>query len=178
MVPPGKTMARKTRQIETRMVSEYLKSNYSKFPYQMNIPLGPVSEELLKREGYERGLRIMRPYRPAVDAIVYLPRHLLLIEAKVWNFVDGLAKLPLYKSLIPVTPELQKYLPRAVIMQLVVDQVTPSLEVMARDAGVSLKLFCPDWLKEVREEMNKYWTPEYQRKRQEALRMREYFGVE
>lgn len=171
-------MARKTRQVETRLVAEYLKRNYSKFPYITKQPLGAIREEILKEEGYERGLRMMRPFRPEVDALVILPRYILLIEAKVWNVVNGLAKLPLYKSLVPLTPELKKYMPRELIMQLVVAWTNPNLEVMARDAGVALKVYRPPWVVEVVEGMHKYWTPEYQSERQQKLRMREYFGVE
>jgi len=160
------------------MVSEYLKVNYSKFPFIVKQPLGAVSEKLLKEEGYERAMGITRPFRPEVDAVVILPRYLLIIEAKVWSLVNGLAKLPLYKSLVPVTPELKEYMPREVLMQLVVGWTNTNLQVMARDLGVEVKVYCPDWLEKVKEDMHKYWTREYQEQRQAKLKMREYFGVE
>jgi hypothetical protein len=159
------------------MVSEYLLENYSKFPYTMNVPLGALPGELLEKEGYQRATKLMRPFRPAVDAVVILPRFLLLIEAKVWNIVNGLAKLPLYKSLVPITPELKKYMPRDVIMQLVVGWANGNLEVMAREADVELKVFCPDWLEEVVEGMHKYWTRDYRLEREKKIAMREYFGL-
>lgn len=171
-------MARKSRQVETRMVSEYLKENYSKFPFIIKQPLGVVSEDILKEEGYERGLKMMRPFRPEVDAVVILPHNILLIEAKVWSIVDGLAKLPLYKSLVPVTPELKQYMPREVMMQLVVGWINPNLKIMARSMDVEVHLYCPPWLQEVVESMHKYWTREYQEDRQGKLRMREYLGLE
>ncbi|GAI90514.1 unnamed protein product, partial [marine sediment metagenome] len=40
--------ARKTRQVETRMVSEYLLKNYSKFQYIMKVPLGSIDEKLIE----------------------------------------------------------------------------------------------------------------------------------
>lgn len=171
-------MARKSRQVETRLVSEYLKANYSKFPLIIKQPLGAVPEKLLKEEGYKRGMGIIRPFRPEVDAVVILPHNLLIVEAKVWSIIDGLAKLPLYKSLVPFTPELKQYMPREVIMQLVVGWTNPNLQIMARDQGVEVKIFCPPWLEEVVESMHRYWTREYQDQRQAKLRMREYFGVE
>lgn len=171
-------MARKSRQVETRMIAEYLKLNYSKFPFIMKQPLGKISEELLKTEGYKRAIGITRPFRPEVDAVVILPRHLLVIEAKVWNIINGLAKLPLYKSLVPFTPELKQYMPREVIMQLVVGWSNPNLEIMARDLGVNLKIYRPDWLNEVVEAMHHYWTREYQEKRQKKIRLREALGLE
>ena len=99
-------MARKSRQVETRMISEYLKENYSEFSYILNVPLGAVPEDIMRKEGYQRALGLSRPFRPMADAVVILPNYLLLVEAKVWNVVNGLAKLPLYKALVPVTPEL------------------------------------------------------------------------
>ena len=171
-------MARKSRQVETRLIAEYLKERYPEFTFIMKQPLGVVSEELMKKEGYQKALGVMRPFRPEVDAVVILPSYFLIIEAKVWSIVDGLAKLPLYKSLIPVTPELKQYMPREVMMQLVVGWTNPNLEIMARSLDVEIKLYCPDWLKQVVEDMHYYWTREYQDARQKKIKMRKYFGVE
>lgn len=171
-------MVRKTRKVEGRMVAEYLLKNYSEFPFTMNVALGALPPDIVKKEGYERAAKLMRPFRPAVDAVVILPAHLLLIEAKVWNIVNGLAKLPLYRSLVPITHELKQYMPRDVMMQLVVGWTNGNLEVMAREAGVELKVFCPEWLEEVVEGMHNYWTREYRLEREKKIAMREYFGVE
>lgn len=171
-------MARKSRQVETRMISEYLKENYSEFIYILNVPLGAVPEDIMRREGYQRALGLSRPFRPMADAVVILPHYLLLVEAKVWNVVNGMAKLPLYKSLVPITPELMEYRPRGVIMQLVVGWTNANLELMARAADVELKVYRPLWLEEVVESMHKYWTREYRDQREKRLAMREFFGVD
>jgi len=171
-------MARKRRQVETRLIAEYLKERYPEFSFIMKQPLGVVSEELMAAEGYQKAIRVMRPFRPEVDAVVILPHYLLIIEAKVWKIIDGLAKLPLYKSLVPVTPELKQYMPREVIMQLVVGWTNTNLQIMARSMGVEIAVFRPDWVVEVVEGMQKYWTREYQVAREDTLKMRKYFGVE
>jgi hypothetical protein len=171
-------MPRKTRQVETRLVSEYLEARYNKFITITNQPLGIVPKSLLEKEGYAKALGISRPFRPAVDAVVILPRHLIIIEAKVFEVINGLAKLPMYKSLVPVTPELKQYMPREVLMQLVVGWTNPNLEIMARDASIAVKLFHPPWLQEVVERRHRYWTPEYRQKRAEKQRMREYLGLD
>jgi len=171
-------VARKSRQVETRMIAEYLKANYPAFPQILNVPLGPVSEDLMRQEGYKRAIGMARPFRPMADALVILPNYFLLVEAKVWNVVNGLAKLPLYKSLVPHTPELKAYFPREVIMQLVVAWTNPSLEIMAREAGVSLKVYRPPWIEEVAESMHKYWTKEYRERRESVMKMREIVGLE
>ncbi len=171
-------MARKSRQVETRMLSEYLLANYGKFSYIMDVPLGKVDEGLMASVGYQKAINAARPFRPRADAIVILPRYLVLIEAKVWNVVNGLAKLPLYASLVPTTPELKQYMPREVLLELVVGQITVNLQTMATGSGVTLKLWSPSWVKEVVDSMNKYWTPQYQAARQEKLALREHFGLE
>ena len=171
-------MARKTRQVEVRMVAEYLKATYDKFPCIQSQPLGIVDEKILADLGYEKGMAIQRPRRPSVDAVVILPRYLLIIEAKVWNVVSGLGKLPLYKSLVPLTPELREYQPRETIMELVVGWTNPNLEAMAREAGVQIRIYSPPWLKEVVDSMQKYWTAEYRIARDEKQKMRELLGLE
>jgi len=171
-------VARKSRQVETRLISEYLKDRYSKFQFILKQPLGPVSEDLLKKEGYKRGMGIARPFRPEVDAVVILPRHLIIVEAKVWSIINGLAKLPLYKSLVPHTSELKEYMPRDLLMQLVVGWTNPSLAIMAGDLGVQVRVFCPDWLKGIVDDMHKYWTREYREGREAKLKMREYYHID
>ncbi len=171
-------MARKSRQVETRMLSEYLLKSYSAYSYIMDVPLGRVDEGLMASKGYQVAINMQRPFRPRADAIVILPRYLLLIETKVWNTVNGLAKLPLYKTLVPLTPELKQYMPREILMELVVGAAPANLAAMADAAGVALRIFNPPWLQPVVDGMNKYWTPEYQAARQEKLALREHFGLE
>ena len=160
------------------MISEYMYEHYRDFTYTLAVPLGSLPRELLDSQGMARTQGIMRPYRPEVDAVVILPRYILLVEAKVWNIINGLAKLPMYKSLVPITPELKQYMPREILMQLVVGWTNPNLERMAGDADVKIAIFCPPWLKEVVNNMHNYWTQEYRAEREQKLQMREYFGVE
>jgi hypothetical protein len=171
-------MARKNRQIETRLTSEYLLANYSQFPYTIGQPLGKVDEALMAQKGYTQAIKQMRPFRPEVDAVVFLPRFLVIVEAKVWNVVNGLSKLPMYKSLVPFTPELKDYLNREVLMELVVGWSNGNLEIMAKDAGVKVVVFCPDWLKTVVDEMHNYWTKDYRDAREQKLQLREFYGLE
>jgi hypothetical protein len=160
------------------MVSEYLATTYAKYSCINKQPLGQVSEELMAREGYKRAIGLARPYRPEVDAVVILPGALVLIEAKVWNVVNGLAKLPMYKSLVPHTPELKQYWHLPVLMELVVGWTYPNLEIMARDADVRLRVYCPPWLEEVVASMHDYWTREYRERREEKLKLREFYGID
>jgi hypothetical protein len=160
------------------MVSEYLLKQYSNYPTINAVPLGRVEESLMASQGYQRALGLSRPYRPEADAIVVLPNYLVLIEAKVWNVINGLAKLPLYKSLIPTTPELQKYLPREVLMEVVVGWTNANLETMARGLSVKVVVYSPPWLTEVVNGMHNYWTAEYRQERERVLQSRKQLGLE
>jgi len=169
---------RKTRQVEVRLVSEYLKETYPQYPVINKQPLGKLPENLLTEVGYKRTVGMTRPFRPEVDAIVILPGAMVLIEAKVWNVVNGLAKLPLYKSLVPFTPELKQYSHLSIIMELVVAKTNDNLEIMAREAGVRLRLFAPDWILKVLKDMELYWTKEYREERERKLEARRQLGVD
>jgi len=171
-------MARKNQQVETRMVSEYLLNMYPKFQTLQPVPLGAIDEKLSAQVGYTKALGLSRPFRPYADALVILPNYIILIEAKVWNVVNGLAKLPLYKSLVPLTPELKQYMPREVLMELVVGWTNVNLEIMARDAGVRIKVYSPPWLQDVVDRMHNYWTADYRSERARRLEMRETLGLE
>src|SRR3990167_3798782 len=170
-------MVRKTQQVETRLIAEYVKEVYAAFPVTLGQPLGVVSEELMAQEGYAKAIRMSRPNRPEVDALVLLPRYLLLIEAKVWHIVDGMAKLPLYKSLIPFTPELKQYRDLPVVMELVVPWTNPNLETMCAASGIQLAIYKPAWINEVVQRVQNYGTREYRLAREEKLKNRELLGL-
>jgi hypothetical protein len=170
--------SRKSRQVETRMVAEYLLQEYSKYTHITKVALGKVPESLMTEVGYKRAVGLTRPFRPEVDAVVIMPGALVIIEAKVWNILTGLGKLPMYKSLVQFTPELKKYSHLPVIMELVVGWTNENLEIMARDHGVRVRVYCPPWLSEVVESQHKYWTPDYRAKREEKLKLRHLYDLE
>jgi len=171
-------MARKTQQVETKLVSEYVKNQYGQFPHITKQPLGLPSPELLVTEGYEKGLRMQRPLRFEVDAIVMHPKWLILIEGKVWHIKNGVGDLIAYRSLVPFTPELKQYLNREVLLELVVPWTNPNLEIMCRDNGIRLQVYHPEWINEVANRVQLYGTRDYRTAREAKLRDRELLGLE
>jgi len=171
-------MARKSAQVETRMLSEYLLAEYPQYPHRQSVPLGVIDAGLQAQVGYKAAVGYSRPYRPEVDGVVFLPGALVLVEAKVWNVINGLAKLPLYNSLIPATPELKEYNHLPVIMELVVGGSNKNLEIMAAERGVRIRVYSPPWLADVYAKMQSYWTADYQRERQRKLEVRKILGLE
>ena len=150
---------------ETRYVSDYVLQNYPDDHVQYRVPLGKVPESLIKELGLLKAIGIYRPYRPEVDALVITKDTLVLIEGKIFKVMDGLSKLPVYKSLIPETPELELYKKFPVYSEL----VTPKEPVWAApfitEQDIHIRIFRPDWLEEYYQAQEKYWTPEERMKR-------------
>lgn len=169
---------RERNSVEGRLVSEYIATYYAKFPSATSVPLGRVEEMDMAKYGYLSAIHRQRPWRPEADGYVVLPNYLVLIEAKVWSPLLGLQKLPMYASLVPDTPELKKYMPREVIMELVVGISAQNLETMAQRAGVRVRVFTPEWVIPYLNYMDKYQTREYKRERQRILETRRILGVE
>lgn len=161
------------REVETKWVAEYCAKFYPDFPVRYNVRLGPPREELVRLYGLEKALRMSQPWRVRADALVIKPDELILIEGKLYRPLDGLSKLPMYKSLIPSTPELAAYKHLPVRMQLLVVEVSSSIEELARQHGVELVKWAPTWVIEVWREKDLYWTKEaveLRERRKEVLR--------
>jgi hypothetical protein len=174
----SKPPVRHTRQVETRLLAEYLKERVLPHPFIQKVPLGGIDEELIAKEGTRRAIGFSRPFRPEVDAVVIYDSVIEVIEAKIFKIVDGIAKLPLYASLVPTTPELARYMPRKVGMRLVVPWCSDLVWQMAENMSVVVEIFCPGWVKDEVERYHRYWTADYKRERDEKRKLREYFGVE
>lgn len=171
-------MARKTRQVEGPFLSSYILSHYAQFPVIYDQGLGSIPDDLVRKYGTGKAIGLYDPTRYHVDAIVLLPRHYLLIEAKVWEVTPGLGKLPLYAALVPVTPDLKQYQPRDVLMELVVARTNENLERMAQAVGVKVVLYSTPQIEiELRRREN-YQLPEYRAKREQILKTRESLGLE
>ena len=152
------TFTRKRREIEPRWVSEYVVKHYGKYPVKFRCPLGPIPEQLKEMFGAEKALRMYRPSRPEVDALVILPGALLLVEAKIQKYMDGLSKLPVYKSLVDSTPELQQYRDKHVLMRLLIPHEVPWVKTACSKMNVDYVVYAPDWIQQIWEDRDKYWT--------------------
>ena len=166
------------REIEPRWVSEYIKNNYPDAEIRLRCPLGPVPDQLKDLYGPAKAARVYRPSRPEVDALVILEEAILIIEAKVFKYMDGLSKLPVYKALIPKTDELLALLPRPIIMHLLLPREIPWVMAAAESLGVEVITEAPDWVLEVWAERDKYWTPGARMKREERKALLKKLGFE
>jgi len=159
------------RSIEPRWCSEYVAKFYADFPQIPRCPLGPIPPELEEYYGVEKARRIYRPSRPEVDYVVKLPEKLLMIEAKIFKYMDGLSKLPIYASLVPKTPELREYWTKPVEMHLLIPHKIPWVIEAGKANNIKVIIWAPDWVRKIWEERDKYWTREarYKREKRKAL---------
>lgn len=164
------------RELEPKWVSEYMARTYPNVEVRFRVALGPIPTETQKDYGLLKGLRVYRPWRPEVDAAARLPTQTVLVEAKIFKYMDGLSKLPIYKSLVPSTPELAHW-PKDVIMELLIPAPIPWVIDAARIAGVKVvTTFVPEYIQRVWNERDKYWTKEAIEKREERKRMLQELG--
>ncbi len=163
---------------ESRLMSEYVATTFPDRRVALSPALGPEIETAPTRLTSSMRLKISRPWRPEADALVWLDGTLLLIECKVAEYISGLAKLPLYAALIPLTPELRDWWGWEIRMRLVVPRARPWVEAAAAAVGVTIDLFDPPWLREYYDYRDRYWTAEYRRRRQATLEARTQAGLE
>ena len=169
---------RKTKERETRLVAEYLAEKVFPHWYRQRQPLGPPLPGTREELGLDKALRVSRPWRPEVDAVAVEDGRLVLIEGKVFKYVDGMAKLPLYKSLVATTPELANHREKPVVMRLLMPWRSETVDLMVQAAGIELEVFSPPWIRDYVEDYQQYWTKEYREAREERQRLRAAFGLE
>jgi len=161
------------REIEPKWVSWYIAKRFENALVKPRCPLGPIPEELVKLHGLSKAIKVHRPWRPEVDACVILPDRIILVEAKIQKFMDGISKLPVYKSLIPATPELKAWKDLPVEMRLLIPAEVEWVRTAAKKMDVKIIVDAPDFILKVWEDRDKYWTKplmEEREARKEKLR--------
>lgn len=166
---PGFTHLR--REIEPRWVAEYVSETYGQYPASFRVPLGGIPPELIDVYGERKATRVYRPSRPEADAIIYLPDRLILLEGKIFKVTNGLGALRMYRDLIPDTPELADYHSLPIRAELLCVQPLPWVLQAAEKADIHIVKYAPEWIREIWEERDKYWTKEHMRKREERKKV-------
>ncbi|MCL5026644.1 MAG: hypothetical protein M1531_09170 [Chloroflexi bacterium] len=167
-----------TEQRERRLAGEYCAQRLVQAQVVIQgCPLGPIPPEIEARAEVALARRMARPWRPECDILAVWPDGIEVIEAKIFKLVDGAAKLLLYASLVPTTPELQRYLPRPVRMRLICPWVSPGVEQFAERSGVIVERFSPAWIQDYVEAQHNYWTKGYREARAERQRRIQELGL-
>lgn len=131
---------------------------YPKAEVRLSVPLGGIPKQTQQDYGLMKGLQVYRPWRPEADAIANWNGHTILVEAKIFKYMDGLSKLPVYKSLIPSTPELAHF-PADISMELLLPVPITWVIQAAQGTGVKvITTFVPDYIQHAWNQRDKYWT--------------------
>lgn len=184
---------------EGRLVAEYVAVKFPQYIVATRQPLGPGLDDVSPSAS--------RPWRPEVDAWVIMadPREvrwhyearargrgqttivvvdevppgtvLLLIEGKIRQLIDGLAKLDLYRDLVPETPELVGLAGSETRIRLVAPRIGEWVESLARRRNTELDAFEPEWVRDYWSWRDRYWTAGYRIDRDEKIKARERLGL-
>lgn len=158
---------------EQRYVSDYV---IEKFPHNMHkfrCPLGAVPHEWVAEMGEAKALKAFRPYRPEVDAAIITDDAIIIIEAKIFKVMDGISKLPVYRSLIPETPEFREYRGLKTRAILVTPKDPGWTRRVAEENHIEIDIYKPTWIAEYYEKQERYWTAE---ERLERLKRKKVLG--
>ncbi len=156
---------------EPRWVSWYMAKYYTQYQHAINVPLGRPPQKWVEDYGEQMALRRYRPSRPVVDAIVYLPRTLILIEAKILNVLDGITKLVYYAEQVPLTPELEAQKNYFIDLHFLCVHPTQPLRDYAEKHSITIVTEAPDWVEEYYQRRNNAWTRDSLAKREERKKV-------
>lgn len=163
---------------ERRYIADYLQSYYPEGGWVLNVPLGPIPEEITARYGLVAGAALFRPTRPRVDAILVAHERYYLVEAKIREAKSAIGDLLVYKALAEKTLDLPLYNGQVIGMRLVVPWALDWVKQAAQAHGMELRTFLPPWVEEYVRERQNYFTRDYRISREEKLRLRRSFGLE
>ena len=168
---PGFTKIRENW--EHRYVSDYVVEKYPHDIHKFRCPLGSVPEMWIREMGLGKAIKTYRPYRPECDAAVITADKIVLIEGKLFKVMDGLSKLPIYRSLIKETPEFSEYKTLPVEAVLVTPKEPGWAKRVAEENKIRVEIYMPDWIKDYYEKQESYWTAEERLKRMKRRRVLE-----
>ena len=163
---------------ERRYIAEYLKEQYPKGNWQLNVELGRIPSEYVQRYGMTKAAALFRPTRPRVDAVIWEPGAYTLVEAKLRDIKAGIGDLLYYKAVLPETPDLPYYEGQPYRLRLVVPWMIEWIKQVSDAAGVEVVVYWQEWIADYVRERLDYFTADWRAKRAEVMKMREILGVE
>ena len=134
------------RMVERRMVLEYLVTRCQGALFRKaHKRLGPTPS-VLKKMYPNIPLSALRVYNPYGDAVCVFEDRIELIEFKIHDPMKGIAQLEFYRLLAQQDPELQKYLPRPIVLKLVYWRTDANIEALCKAKGIVFEVYHPPWL--------------------------------
>ena len=127
-----------TRQIEKRLLNEFLLERYREKPQWKNVRLGPFPDNETAKE-----FGVIRRW---ADAIIKVGGELIIIEAKFSPEFGGLGQLDAYSELLSRTPEFQEFKGFPVRLIYLTTREDADVSVAATGKGIEYIVFRPDWV--------------------------------
>jgi hypothetical protein len=158
-------------QVEKRLTAEWMKANFPDGGYWLNFPLGSIDPALANTGAAYSARR-------RVDGLAVTKVDLQLIEMKVWKPLDGIDKLPVYKALVPVTPELVYYNKLPIRMIMVTPRATPQIMDSAKVMGIEVVQVTGGWIDDVVGHIEWLWSAEGRAAMQERAQQRKWLGLQ
>lgn len=139
-------VTRKWEPREMRLVSEYVARYYPTSLQFTRVRLGATHPQLLPAGLSAEEQRMLTVWKRWADAVVVTRTKIILVEGAILPDPGDISKLLLYEQLLRYTPEFQAYMDRDIEKQLVIAVEDPLLTKIARDAGIKVIGFAPDWI--------------------------------
>lgn len=133
---------------ERRLLAEYLAATFPHDRVMQEVRLGgpPPAPYGFGDDNSTRAYLGNR--RRYADALVIRATDVILIEAKVEADPGIVSTLQLYGKLMPLTPELREFKDRRLRMMLLWAIDDPVLATIAKQAGIEVVVWCPQWVKD------------------------------
>jgi len=130
---------------EIMMIGEWVAQTFPDVEWQTNVRLGSLIPRNKSGRFTKEELRLLGVWRRRVDAVVYLPDRLLLVEAVLQSHPGKLSMLKLYEKLVPQTPELRPYRDLPVQKVLLYCIEDPVLNILAKEEDILPIQFVPSF---------------------------------
>lgn len=163
---------------ERRYISEYMTMAFSRTPFSLNVPLGPLPTEITAQHGNLRGALLYRPSRPRIDATAWTDTVYWLIEAKIREAKAAIGDLLVYRRLAESTNDLPGYDGQEFRMRLVVPWALDWVKAEATHYKFELVEWIPAWVEDYVRERQNYFTQGYRKARDEKQQIRRALGVD
>ena len=169
-------MVRKER--ERRFISEYMLETWPGADWELNVELGSIPDDYIRRLGVTRAAALFRPTRPRVDAVKWTPEKYYIIEAKIRDMKSGIGDLTYYKAMAKKAPDLPFYDGQQLVCRLVIPVMLEWVREAADALDIEVVVFRPEWIDDYVRERQLYFTAEYRAARAEKLKLRQALDVE
>ena len=126
------------RQVEARLVNEFLFERFREKLQWKRVRLGPVPDKAMARA-------FMVTLRWA-DAIVKNNGELIVIEAKIFPEFGGLGQLESYAKLVSRTPEFQEFRGLPIRLLYLTTREDVNVREDAEEKNIEYVVFRPDWV--------------------------------